>query len=527
MPKIRKEDIIRDHLKQDIEFIEEGLNLIEDEYHLKNPDGASGFVDLFAHDDKNNLVIIELKRSDAASREAITELSKYAALIRRAKNVKNSEIRLVVISTEWHELLVPFSEFYHATNYQLEGYLLDVDENLKPIDIRPVQPLLQIDGRNICRRHFVRYYKSDLDLENAEKAIVEKAEELGIYDFILAKFRLNFKNEFYGATRVLYWAQQLKTREFYESKLTEVLEKESLEEIMSWIEELDEDDALDELADRLGDEIQVENETCEIGYPEKLIQRLNDGLWTLYDISRYGVFKEDERLTDELLMNDLKGLTGTSFVYYFASTRTENRSKVEEIIESLDNSLFYNDTWRHYIRDIIDYCRQKTAATITVSIFNKDDLLETIWGASVDDIRRWEPSFYVIVDSDTDNPLEIFEGKLVWNQIDFEVDQVINDVFREFKNYLIIRHFGEQRALDHQIMSQMGFSYEVNYILFGTESTIEKKNIKIRGKQVVESGTYDKLRFSEFVEAEHSKVLEIANKFNSHHYGEGGLFNVK
>lgn len=525
MSKIRREDIIRDHLKQNLQLIEEGLTLIDDEYHLKNPNGASGFVDLYTHDNKNNLVIIELKRSNAASREAITELSKYAALVRRAKNVKNSEVRLLVISTEWHELLVPFSEFYHATNYQLEGNLLQIDKTLKPIRIQRVQPLPQIDGRNICRRHFVRYFKNDSDLREAENTIVEKAKELDIHDFILAKFKLNFEDQFYGATRVLYWAQQLRTREFYENKLTEILEQESLEELMDWIEEMDEDDALDELADRLDDEIQVENEFCEIGHPEKLVQRLNDGLWTLDHISRYGIFKEDERLTDELLMNDLKGFTGTSFVYYFASVRTENRSKFDEIIDALNNSLFYNDTWRHVIRDIIEYCRKKPSTTVSISIFSKDDLLETIWGASMDNISRWEPSFYVIIDSDTECPLEIFEGKLVWDQSEFNVDKVVDDVFGGFKHYLMNRHFGQQRASDNQLMSQMGFSYVVNHALIKVESISQKKNVKIRGEHIIESNTLDAIQFAEFMEMESSKVQKISSLFNDHLIG-GGFFSM-
>jgi len=410
MSKLKKEDIIRDYLKNKLNLIEEGLLLIDDEHHLKNPDGASGFLDIYANDKKNNLVIIELKRSDAACREAITELSKYAALVRRAKNVKNSEIRLLVISTDWHELRVPFSEYYHATSYQLEGYSLEVDNDLNPIRVKPISPLPQIKGRNICRRHFVRYYKNNQDLEIAENTIVDKARKLGIDDFILAKFKLKFKDEYYGATRVLYWAQQLKSREFYENKLKEVLDNESYEDFLCYIDDFDEDDANDELADRLDDEIQVECETCEIGHPEKLVQRLNDDLWVLDKISKYGLFNEDERLTDDLLLDDLKGLTGASFVFYFASTRTENRSKFDEIISSLDNCLFHNDIWRQNIRDIIEYCRKKDSSSVTISIFNKDDLLETIWGASFDDFRKWVPSFYVIIDPDSDAPVEVFEG---------------------------------------------------------------------------------------------------------------------
>ncbi len=380
----RVEEKIRNKLIKRLDLIEAGLTLIKDEYHVKNPNGAGGFIDIFAKDSKGNLVIIELKRSDAAAREAITELSKYIALIRRIKNVKNSEVRLIVISTEWNELLVPFSEFYNATTYQLQGYLLQTDNNHEPLAIQRITPLPEIEGRNICRRHFIRYYKTDNDFQKAEESIVAQANKLGINDFLIAKFSLNFKDEFYGSTRVLYWAQQLKTREFYLEKLTQHISKEELEEVLNWISEMDEDDALDELADKLDDQIHVKNEYCEIGHPEKLVQRLSDNLWTLKSIAKYGLFKDDDRLTDDLLLIDMKGYTGTSFVYYFASSTTENRSKIEEILKGVETCLFHNDIWRHKVKDIISYASTKADCSVTVYIFNKDNILETLWLSGAD-----------------------------------------------------------------------------------------------------------------------------------------------
>lgn len=518
--KKKVEEQIRDKLNKRLDLIETGLTLIEDEYHVKNPNGAGGFIDIFAKDSKGNLVIIELKRSDAAAREAITELSKYIALIRRIKNVKNSEVRLIVISTEWHELLVPFSEFYNATNYQLEGYLLRTDNHYEPLTVERITPLPKIKGRHICRRHFIRYYKTDIDFQRAEESIVAQANELGINDFLIVKFSLNFVDKYYGSTRVLYWAQQLKTREFYIDQLTDHIDEEELEEFLEGISDMDEDDALDELADRLDDQIEVSCEHCEIGHPEKLVQRLSDNLWTLVSIAKYGVFKEDNRLTDDLLMMDLKGYTGTSFVYYFASSTTENRAKIEEISKGIDSCLFHNDVWRHKVKDIINYASNKAECSITIYVFSKDDLLETFWLSGTDNPLSWTPIFYIIIDPKNDDNAEIFIGKVTWNKKEINIEQAIKDVYETFNDYMLYRHLGEQRAKDSELMNLLGFEYQVDQIIVSPSGEEHKRNISVRGKSISESSTKS-IPFSEFLHDRQDIVNKVIKLFSDRTTGPG------
>ncbi|MBL7884246.1 MAG: DUF91 domain-containing protein [Bacteroidia bacterium] len=494
--------------------------MIKDEYHVKNPNGAGGFIDIFAKDSKGNLVIIELKRSNATAREAITELSKYIALIRRIKNVKNSEVRLIVISTEWNELLVPFSEFYNATTYQLEGYSLQINSQYEPQTIKKITPLPEISGRNICRRHFIRYYKTDSDFEKAEKSIVAQANKLGLNDFLIAKFSLNFKDEFYGTTRVLYWAQQLKTQDFYLEKIKQHMSKEELEEVLEWTSEMDEDDTLDELADKLDDKIQVKNEHCEIGHPEKLVQRLSDDLWELKSISKYGVFKDDDRLTDDLLLMDLKGYTGASFVYYFASTSTENRSKIEEILKNVETCLFHNDVWRHKVKDLITYAATKGDCNLTIYVFNKDNILETLWLSGTDNPFPWTPTFYIVVDPKNNDSAETFIGKIAWDKKQINLDKSIADVFGTFKNYLLEKHFGNHRGKDSQLMNHLGLEYQVDMISITTNGEEYKRNITVRGKNISEISTAT-VPFLSFLHERRDIVNKVIKMFDETHIAPG------
>src|SRR5579871_5898540 len=117
----RTENEIRDHLSEHLGLIEEGLTLIDKEVVLHNDKGAKGFLDIFARTADGKFLIIEVKRSDGAAREAIQELVKYIALLKQNMLVKYAEVRLMVASTEWRELIVPFSEFVRSAPYDCRG----------------------------------------------------------------------------------------------------------------------------------------------------------------------------------------------------------------------------------------------------------------------------------------------------------------------------------------------------------------------------------------------------------------------
>ena len=102
---------IRDWLANNLSFISDDLQLIQKEYHLQNTFGSTGFIDILAKDRYNNSVIIEIKRSNATARQAIHEILKYASLLKQNFKIKDSEIKAIIISTEWRELLVPYSDF--------------------------------------------------------------------------------------------------------------------------------------------------------------------------------------------------------------------------------------------------------------------------------------------------------------------------------------------------------------------------------------------------------------------------------
>lgn len=54
---------------------------------------------------------------------------KYLEGVKINKGLRDDEIRLLILSTEWDELLIPFSSLCQNSTVNIEGYRIQVSEN--------------------------------------------------------------------------------------------------------------------------------------------------------------------------------------------------------------------------------------------------------------------------------------------------------------------------------------------------------------------------------------------------------------
>lgn len=113
---------LRDHLAENIEKIELGLTLVKTEHAVPNARGAGGKVDILATDTLGNYVCIEVKRSDNSARATLNELSKYLVLLCQQNDLQKERVRCVLVSTHWHEVLLPLSTFAETCGADVSGY---------------------------------------------------------------------------------------------------------------------------------------------------------------------------------------------------------------------------------------------------------------------------------------------------------------------------------------------------------------------------------------------------------------------
>ena len=134
-----KESHLRDYLAENLDLIGNDLTLVKVEFSLVSEHGADGSIDILASDAFGHFVVIEVKKSDAAARAALHEVSKYIRLLMQQEGLGRDEIRCVIISSEWHELLEPFSYFHSVADVQVDGIHIELD-SAGAIKCRPVQP---------------------------------------------------------------------------------------------------------------------------------------------------------------------------------------------------------------------------------------------------------------------------------------------------------------------------------------------------------------------------------------------------
>ncbi|MEH1795397.1 endonuclease NucS domain-containing protein [Nostoc sp.] len=107
-----KEAKIRDLLVNNLYLIEDGLNAIKTEFKLPNIFGSHGLVDIIARDKFGLIVIIEIKTSNSSAKNASHQLCKYVVLIKQNLNIADKDLRCILISTDWHELIVPAEQIF-------------------------------------------------------------------------------------------------------------------------------------------------------------------------------------------------------------------------------------------------------------------------------------------------------------------------------------------------------------------------------------------------------------------------------
>jgi len=502
---------IRDWLAANLSFLESGLTLIRKEQFLPNDKGANGFVDIFAKDVDGRVVVIEIKRREAAAREAITELAKYAALLRISRGLRKSEIRFVIVSTAWDQLLAPFSEWVDSTDYQVSGFKVQAaaDGALEAKTL--IQPMQLGKGRLICRRQFALYYKTDKDATLGIKKIKKMCKRVGLEDFLIYKVEYIEKN-YYDATRALIFAQQLHEKDYYLPLLRKRLGKEEFEELVASVEDLiDPDDKLDELADALPDFTEIECETAEICHPEKVVQRTSAGIWKRQSVARAGLFARDERLSDDLLWYELSGLGGTSFHHFVSLCRTSDKAKIAEIRKGLSTTLFNNPTWRHTIEDYLQYASGFDPASIAICVFDAFAILDSLFALHKQKKTNVLPVFGLTIDSEV-SPIEVL-GTVRWNgKTDLDLDSLIAKHFHGnfFDGYLMARHFGGQKAVNEELMKDLGLLYVTDVL----DSSGIRFDAVVRGNVIVGQGSPSNHFLSDFVQANSGFLDKLVSSFS-------------
>lgn len=411
---MQNEGTLRDALAANLDLIEEGLRLVRTEYPVENPDGASAKIDILAKDRLGVLVVIELKRSSSTSRTALHELMKYLALLQAQKGIRGERLRAILVSTDWRELLVPFSELCHTSPFSLAGCTLRLDAAGLPSSTTPVAILPKSDGLRFPTRTSWLTFAASEDRDRVEAAIagilatLELAHALVLRVSARAPGSLQFP---FGLVLVLFEideaeAIRLLSQTRYPIHLLDDLGPPEPHELGDFVKQSLEAQLFN--LEGVGEVDEVDHEEFLANIPR----------WEVERILRHGrVFADAVLFTDDQIVRSLAGSdTGTDVRYYGAASPANKMQWAAFVVRVLALAE-RRGQWAEAIRRELDEAERDRTATVVASIFSPANLLRHLALFARTGNVGWLPSFeLLVVRSDGSAPRSL-RGATCWNGV--------------------------------------------------------------------------------------------------------------
>ncbi|WP_439697889.1 endonuclease NucS domain-containing protein [Mucilaginibacter sp. AW1-7] len=425
---MEEESLIRDQLADKLSIIEPGLSLIKIEFHLPNSKGSKGFVDILATDVFGNYVIIEIKRSKATSRETIQEIIKYIGLLKLNFKAKDSEVRAIIISTQWDELFVPFCEFVYESTLHVKGFLLSLNASKKIATIDEVLPeIISQDRRQLAHTYKLAFFnfKEDRDIYLQKLAAI--SENIGLKDFVITCISIVGSSRVIHPFATCYSFNELTKKHYLSLPLIKkemgMKEREFDSEVdfLSYIEQC----VLCAICHDNRD-----YDSMEVGSPETFQSVLEVQGWKIDSVHRYGIFKTDPRLTDIMLIKELKGYNGSNNHLYSNFAESAHKDRLSEIIKKSVTPFDWNNEWQEQLKRLFKFIQNKSNSfRIVVHVYSPESIVYGIYSFLKFQRTDYLPMYLIFVDYTALNEVQIFEGGLSWNG-----EKINENAYRSFVN---------------------------------------------------------------------------------------------
>lgn len=484
------ENKLRDLLSTHLEVLEPNLTLVSKEAYIPNSLGTRSFIDLLAIDTDKRYVLIELKRSNEAAREAIHEIYKYFEAVKAHLGVREHEVRAMVVSTEWKELIVPFSRFLSDSNLSISGFSLSVDDN-HVLSAQLTEPIAINNGHYLAPWHHLnRYY----DADSLQRGIAEHEQTCAIkgitdYVILIMKAAPNFVElaraqfiEMYKDSMskggisitddqaiaaaeslgnyeyIAYFAMRLMKRD---EGMVLIKDMIASEEVSEYFDDAGEEDGL-----RFMHETLSAMDPCphrdyyEIGYAAKLQWKLDQEDWSIVELRRYGSFARNKALTDEAILGELCGKDGTTGQRLTRSIKLSDPSQYRSTIDSIRTCLEDNPRWQgHLLRFVEEIREQYPDNDVYLHIYNPCTGLVTISNIALhEDGILYVPMYRLSVQSDQIE--RVYFGYLGYESSKISFKEILEKYYngRMFP-FLCTLRWGGYEDRDTDILEDIGLVY--------------------------------------------------------------------
>lgn len=537
-----KESTLRDLIAQKICKLKQGLTLLQKEQYIPGEHGTRSFIDLYAKDEDGRHVLIELKRSTAASRQAIHEVHKYIEQVKLYFGARDSEVHVIIASTEWAELIIPFSRLCADAGFSVEGIQIDVEEDQGEFQVRPILPLPITQGRFIAPWHNVYWYADSESFQQGIASIEDAYRQKGIDDYVIAKFHLPdpSMSDVHRSLMKAKVANALNTAESNYSfpineyiaytavqmlsidKCLRILSRDEnmLEEAQEFLPDMDDEEALCYLHESV--EALDPSPMCdyyEIGHPAKFSIIFEHENCTPLGIIRHGIFSRNIVLTDETLYSELRGEDGSTGQKFKKTVQMRNTAHIKNLKENITTVLESNPIWQNHILRITEEIRSEFPdSEIDISIYNPGTGIFTIYYALTKEQGfLFLPSYHILVK----NPEEVrmYFGALEESGAALTFPQLLNKYYYGDLNALLLAvTWGGRDERDSDIIEDLGAQYRSYYANLSSDKAPEFFTLRDdRWRRCAPTSLFE--LFETYVEKNYDLVNQIVSKIRSRDMG--------
>lgn len=509
-----KEIIYRKKIAENLNLIEPGLTLVEEEHKLDNSNGTRGYIDILCRDRFNHIVIIEIKRSKAASRQALHELNKYVALIKANNGLDQDEIRCMLISTVWTELIVPFSEFYHQTSYQLMGYKLESDEKANNIFFTKIEPLPKDKHKyELYYKHYIYLYEENIDRNNAAKNILLTANKSIVEGGVVISIDYMGKNPIIIYKNAHYVAY---------TKVSDVLRQKWISENIEYYEDnLKHDietDIDEEISCNIGHSL---HDSMDIGYPEKLTNMLIDG-WKVRAIDRFGTLKNTKKIiTDQQIIADACGIYGTHTSLYMKLHNPLHKKSWEKAKKKIQYSLLGNHIWKNLVNSLLTHVEQEHPdSDVAFYIFNPLNILYSMYEYTNKNSSSYFPQIDITVSSNSKKELIVLRSILVLDKSkkDIDINKAVSSIYGSVYGFFDTVHFHEVWRNDDKLVELLNYRY-LNFLYLIKQNEVEKLVVGDNVSDVIDEDPHNYIAIDKSIDNNSKLQDDIKSFFASGYQG--------
>lgn len=472
--KDRLEDRIRDYLADHLDLLEPGLSLIKKEHVLENPIGAGGKVDILARDRFGLFVVIEIKRSDQAARQTLNEIHKYSALLRTEQGLDETQVRIMILSTEWHELRVPLSECIDSFPYAINPFLLHAQADGKVTEVERVDLIPKSGIIQISRQQAVYCFEKRPDRDAAVTPFSKLIIAAGISDFCI--LCIDYKGTspavVYGFAIYLFFASPIVG--------LPPAELEKIKQRIEWDETLNE---LDENFLVAINENEAIWDDFEIGYPEKLTTILRE--WSVSSHIRFGRLESaNSLLSDQEVMRLAQAVGGGSPVYLCKLCSPRLGPVWRQFKEDLSLALAGMPNWERILPKFL--CEIGQNSSVSASVFNPGNLMMTLyWIAWAKDFSKC-PHLEVVVEEPNQKRVRILVSLLSWNGkiITESPSKMVDKIFGDLDHWMAAQHFHETHLHEAKALKLHQLSARTVEFTYNQKEPAEPKELLLVGNDL-------------------------------------------